>query len=105
MRTTNLGLIAIMLAMSAGTAWATSGKAIYDKHCASCHSTNADNTPQLGNAEQWKIRLDYGRKSLIYSVKNGHNMMPMHEGTLKDQDIGAAVDYIVSKSGGWPKKK
>jgi len=103
MRTSNLGLIAVMLAMSAGTAWAASGRAIYDTYCASCHSGNMDNAPQISKPEQWAVRLTYGRKSLIYSVKNGHNMMPVHEGQLSEKDIGVAVDYIVGKVGGWPK--
>jgi cytochrome c5 len=104
MRALAITLITLPLVITAGTAHATTGEAIYEKHCASCHSKNADNTPQLGIPQHWTIRFNYGRKSLVDSVKSGHNMMPGHEDNLSAQDIGAAVDYIVEKSGGWPKK-
>jgi cytochrome c5 len=104
MRKLYIGMSTLLLALSSWTAMADSGEAVYDKHCASCHSKNADNTPQLGNAEHWKIRLDYGRKSLVDSIRHGHNVMPAHMDTLSPQEIGAALDYIVGKLGGWPKK-
>ena len=96
-------LSAILLVLPLPAA-ADSGQAIYEKHCAPCHSSGDVNTPQIGSTEQWKLRSGYGAKSLLYSVKNGHNLMPPHGETLKDADTSAAIDYIVSKSGGWAKK-
>lgn len=81
-----------------------SGESIYEKHCAQCHSGGDVNVPQIGSLEQWKFRSAYGAKSLLHSVKNGHNVMPPHEGALKDDEMAAAIDYIVTKSGGWAKK-
>jgi cytochrome c5 len=85
-------------------ALADPGEAIYEKHCAQCHSGNDVQVPRIGVADQWKFRSGYGRDSLIYSVKNGHNLMPHHGDTLSDEQIGLAVDYIVAKSGGWAKR-
>ena len=85
------------------SAAAESGQAVYDKHCAKCHSSGDVNVPQIRSTEQWKLRSGYGAKSLLYSVKNGHNLMPSHEGAIKDADISAAIDYIVRNSGGWTK--
>jgi cytochrome c5 len=93
----------VLLALPVAAA-ADPGEAIYEKHCAACHSGTDVNVPQIGSVEQWKFRSGYGRKSLIYSVRNGHNLMPHHGETLKDEDIGLAVDYIVARSGGWTKK-
>ncbi len=81
-----------------------SGEVTYEKHCAQCHSKGDVNVPQIGSVEQWKFRSGYGPKSLLYSVKNGHNLMPGHGDALKDEEISAAIEYIVSKSGGWSKK-
>lgn len=81
-----------------------SGESVYETHCAQCHSGGDVNVPQIGSMEQWKFRSAYGPKSLLYSVRNGHNAMPGHGDLLKDEQIMAAIDYIVSKSGGWTKK-
>ncbi len=86
------------------SAAAESGEAVYENHCAQCHSKGDVNVPQIGSVQQWELRSGYGAKSLLYSVKNGHNLMPPHENTIKDEDVSAAIDYIVSKSGGWSKK-
>lgn len=101
---TRLTVFAVLLVTLSSPALAASGEAIYDKHCASCHSGNADNTPQLGIAEHWRVRLGYGRKSLVDSVRHGHNMMPTHEYSMRVEDIEAALDYIVARAGGWPKR-
>lgn len=88
MRRLNIGMSVALLSLCAGPSWAASGKAIYMKHCAGCHSGMKAYAPQLGNVREWKVRIGYGRKSLIDSVKNGHDMMPVHEGLLSDKDIG-----------------
>ena len=99
LNTLTVFLLALPLA-----AVADPGETVYKEHCAQCHSSTDVNVPQIGSVDQWKFRSGYGRKSLIYSVKNGHNMMPAHSETLKEEDIGLAIDYIVGKSGGWTKK-
>jgi cytochrome c5 len=99
-----LSVLAVLLLALPLSAAAESGEAVYEKHCAQCHSSGDVNTPQIRSTEQWKLRSGYGAKSLLYSVKNGHNLMPPHGEMLKDADLGAAIDYIVSKSGGWAKK-
>ncbi|MGA7180561.1 MAG: c-type cytochrome [Thiobacillaceae bacterium] len=99
-----LSILPVFLFVLPLSASATSGETVYDKHCAQCHSSGDVNVPQIGSVEQWKFRSGYGPKSLLYSVKNGHNLMPSHGDMLKDDDIKAAIDYIVTKSGGWTKK-
>lgn len=81
-----------------------SGQAVYERHCAQCHSSGDVAIPQIGSQEQWQFRSRYGAESLLYSVRNGHNVMPPHEGVLRDADIEAAIDYLVTRSGGWAKR-
>lgn len=96
-------LMTLLLAVPCAFA-AASGEAIYEKHCASCHSSGDVYVPQIGTVEQWQFRAAYGAKSLLYSVRNGHNIMPAHGDHLKDEDMAMAIDYLISRSGGWPKK-
>ena len=100
----NVAILPVFLFVLPLAAFATSGETVYEKNCAQCHSSGDVNIPQIGSAEQWKFRSGYGPKSLLYSVKNGHNLMPSHGDVLKDEDIKAAIDYIVTRSGGWTKK-
>jgi len=97
-------ILALVLLISLPLTTLASGETVYEAHCAQCHSKGDVNVPQIGSLEQWKFRSGYGAKSLLYSVKNGHNLMPGHGDVLKDEEIAEAIEYIVSKSGGWAKK-
>jgi cytochrome c5 len=77
--------------------FAASGEEIYDKHCAGCHSSGMVEAPQIGNPGQWGKRVELGNKSLMDSVKHGHNIMPPQGEVLKDEDLAAAIDYILEK--------
>jgi cytochrome c5 len=93
----------LLAALVALPAWSGDGRAVYEKHCASCHSGSDVNIPQPHNPSQWNARLKAGRKSLIDSVVNGHNIMPPLGGEITKDAIGDAVDYIVGTVGGYPK--
>jgi cytochrome c5 len=81
-----------------------SGKQIYDTVCMSCHSTGLPNVPQLGNAADWEERIAQG-EALYENAINGYTgssgmMMPPKGGnpSLSDDEVRAAVDYIVESS-------
>ena len=78
----------------------TRGEKVYDKTCVVCHSTGISGAPRLGNSQEWTIRLAAGKEALVASVRNGKGQMPAKGGTPKftDEDLRAAVDYIVSKA-------
>lgn len=81
----------------AAPAFGADGKAVYDKTCVACHATGVANAPKLGDKAAWAARMAGGKDALVASVKNGKGVMPPKAGAnLGDDDIKAAVDYILS---------
>ena len=75
-------------------------KAIYTASCAACHVSGAAGAPKLGDIAAWAPRIKAGNKSLYNSAIKGKNAMPPKGGnaSLSDEDVKAAVDYMVSQS-------
>lgn len=81
------------------------GKAVYEGLCTACHGVPGIGAPVLGNAEEWAPRIEKGIDTLYNSAINGFTgeqgfMMPAKGGNpaLSDEEIKAAVDYMVSNS-------
>lgn len=76
---------------------AADGKAIYTKACAVCHNNLP---PKLGDKAAWAPRLKAGTDALVASTINGKGAMPPKGGaaSLLNEDIKAAVEYIVSQA-------
>lgn len=76
---------------------AVDGQRVYARNCASCHR-NED--PKLGDKAAWKPLIAQGADALIGAVIKGKGKMPPRGGKprLSDQEIQAAVDYMISKS-------
>lgn len=84
-------------ALAGAGAQAADGKAVYDKTCVACHASGVANAPKFGDKAAWAPRIATGRDALIASVTKGKGAMPPKAGAdLKDEDIQAAVDYLVS---------
>lgn len=85
-------------ALAGAAAHAADGKAVYDKTCVACHASGVANAPKLGDKAAWAPRIATGRDALVASVVKGKGAMPPKAGAadLKDDDIQAAVDYMVS---------
>ena len=85
-------------AAAASPALAADGKAVYDKTCVACHSTGVANAPKFGDKAAWAPRIATGNAALVASVVKGKGAMPPKAGAgdLKDDDIKAAVDYMLS---------
>lgn len=88
------------LALAAGPAGAARDpETVYQTYCFACHGTGANNSPVLGNAEQWAPRLEKGRDALYESAINGFNngMMPAKGLCMNcsDEELHATVDYIL----------
>lgn len=76
------------------------GKAVYGAACFVCHMTGAAGAPKLGDKAAWEPRLPQGMDALVAAVINGKNAMPPKGGRmdLSDEDVAAAVAYMVSEA-------
>ncbi|MGU9956402.1 MAG: c-type cytochrome [Arenicellales bacterium WSBS_2016_MAG_OTU3] len=80
------------------------GKKTYETSCIACHGTGVTGAPKLGDAEQWVSRIEQGMDVLTehaikgYQGKKGY--MPAKGGnpTIPDENIKAAIEYMVSQS-------
>jgi len=72
----------------------------YKKSCAACHDSGAASAPVVGNKGDWASRIKEGKTTLYEHAIKGFNGMPPKGGnmSLKDEQVKAIVDYMVSKS-------
>lgn len=84
-----------------------SGKDIVDSVCLSCHGSGVLGAPKIGEKGQWSPRASKGLDGLVKSAINGLNAMPPKGGdpTLSEENISAAISYMLEKSGIEVKKK
>ena len=94
MRLAMIGVTAA-LALSIGQAAAADGKAVYEKTCAMCHSAMA---PKFGDKAAWAPLIKRGAKELTASVMKGKGSMPAKGMASSEDDVAAAVEYMMSKS-------
>jgi len=75
------------------------GKKVYDTVCFACHATGVAGAPKLGNKDLWTPRIATGADSMYNTALKGKGAMPPKGGnmSLSDEDVKAAVDYMVSK--------
>jgi cytochrome c5 len=86
-------------------AQAKSGVDVYNNACVACHSTGAAGAPVVGNVDAWTARIAQGTDVLYSHAISGFQgatgaYMPPKGGRmdLSDDDVKAAVDYMVSQS-------
>lgn len=80
------------------------GEKLYKGTCSMCHATGAAGAPIKGNKADWEPRIAQGTDTLYKHALEGFTgakgVMPPKGGmaSLKDEDVKAAVDYMVSQS-------
>ena len=76
------------------------GEKVYNTACVACHGAGVLNAPKIGDKALWEPRIAKGMQTLYTNSINGINMMPARGGNaaLKDDEMKAAVDYMVHKS-------
>ncbi|MEZ5535493.1 MAG: c-type cytochrome [Thiolinea sp.] len=76
------------------------GQKVYQSICFSCHDSGIANSPKPGDKAAWEPRIATGIEALYGSVLNGKGAMPAKGGNpaLSDDEIRAAVDWMVSQS-------
>ncbi len=74
------------------------GQQVFQQACFACHGTGAAGAPKLEKAA-WKDRLAKGVEALYNSALHGVGVMPPKGGRtdLSDEDVKAAVDYMLSQ--------
>ena len=85
------------LATLAAPVLAADGKSVYDKTCSVCHAAGVAGAPKFADKAAWAPRIATGNAALLASVQKGKGAMPPKAGnaTLTDDDIKAAIDYMV----------
>ena len=76
-----------------------SGKEIYLRYCAACHTNGFAGSPLLRNEAEWDLRLSSrGREQLIYNSFYGYKAMPAKGGCgdCSYEEIEKSVDYILN---------
>lgn len=96
--TTGILVLTFGIAVAALPALAADGKVVYDKTCVACHAAGVANAPKLGDKAAWAPRVAAGKDALLASVITGKGAMPPKAGAadLKDDDIKAAIDYMLA---------
>lgn len=76
------------------------GEKVYGTTCLSCHGAGVLGAPKLGDKAAWAPRIAKGVDTLHANALKGLNMMPPKGGNagLKDEELKAAVDYMISKA-------
>lgn len=93
-------------AAPAAAATAMTGEETFKKVCSVCHQAGIAGAPKFGDAAAWAPRIAQGKDLLHQHALEGFagqaGMMPPRGGmaTLKDEEVKAAVDYMVEAAGG-----
>jgi cytochrome c5 len=76
------------------------GETTYNSACVACHGAGIAGAPKVGDKAAWAPRIAKGIDALYTTALKGKGAMPPKGGNtaLKDADVKAAVDLMVSKS-------
>lgn len=80
------------------------GQGVYQQACFACHGTGAAGAPKMGDAAAWSQRIAKGiemlHKHALEGFQGDTGIMPPKGGRadLSDEQVKAAVDYMVSQS-------
>lgn len=76
---------------------AQAGKALYTQVCQACHAAGVLGAPKFGNKADWAPRLKDPMDTIYNYALHGKGQMPPKGGSnASDDDVKAAVDYMVS---------
>ena len=77
------------------------GKKVYEATCQACHGGAVPGIPHVGKKEDWAPRIKQGKDILHKHAIEGFNAMPAKggNGSLSDDEVKAAVDYMANQSG------
>jgi len=74
------------------------GRVVFEEHCLRCHGKGRQGAPNPGKPADWEARIAQPLETLITHAIQGHGEMPARgETELNDQEIAAAVAYVVHR--------
>jgi len=87
-------------AAASATSRKPDGKKVYDTTCMVCHATGVAGAPKFGDKAAWAPHLVHGMDALLQSALKGKGAMPPKGGnpSLSDDDVRAAIEFMVSQS-------
>jgi hypothetical protein len=72
---------------------------VFVDKCMRCHESGRKDAPVFGDIGDWEERLEQPLNTLIAHAVEGHGRMPARGDTdLSDQDVAAAVAYVVNRT-------
>lgn len=72
------------------------GKALYTQVCQACHAAGVLGAPKFGDKAAWALRLKEPMETVYNYALHGKGQMPPKGGSnASDDDVKAAVDYMV----------
>jgi len=76
------------------------GHEVYQVACASCHDQGEGGAPAIGDREAWSGRSDLWTAVLAGHAQAGYIDMPEKggHGELSDEEVSAAVEYMLLKT-------
>ena len=95
-----ISLLVVLLGFSSHAL--ANGQQVYQQVCASCHSANFPNSPQIGDKVKWTSLIAEGQVVITAHGYVGVRGMPAKGGKadLSVEDFSLALNYMVNKSGG-----
>ena len=99
-----LVLASVMMGSAVWTSVSADGEAVYNSGCMACHMPGVAGAPKLGDKEAWAARIAQGIEVMyghaIQGFQGQTGVMPAKGGFvhLSDDDVKAAIDYMVSQS-------
>jgi len=78
-----------------------SAEDIVNGHCAACHGTGVAGAPKIGDSAAWEPRAAQGIDTLLAHATDGFKAMPAKGtcGDCSEDELKAAIEYMLSKSG------
>ena len=86
---------ALAALLASGPLAAANGKAVYDKYCSLCHKMLK---PKMGDQAAWAPLIAQGVDALTASVIKGKGMMLPRGGAASDEEVRAAVEYLIRQN-------
>lgn len=96
------GLFALALVAAMPQAQASDeGQKVFNRSCKMCHGTGMMGAPKIGDKSAWKPRIEArDKKTMIEGTIKGFGKMMPRGGcrACSDEDIAAAVEYLLSQA-------